>query len=78
MTGNSEASRPGSASDLPRRELLAYSAAFGTSLLAGRRLARGEATTQAESPVVRPQSVDMKKSINLWAFPYPQKWTLHQ
>lgn len=55
-----------------RRRLLAY-AAFGSAALAG--------VTDSEAAV--PQSpqrrrFNMKKSINLWAFPYPDKMTLRQ
>lgn len=55
-------------SPLGRRELLAYSAAFmaGTSL-------------SAEPPKELPRKrYAMKKSINLWAFPYPDRMSLEQ
>ena len=59
-----------------RRELLAYSAAFGAAFTAR----QGFAAQPAAAP--RPQQArkryDMKKSINLWAFPYPDKWTLRE
>ena len=65
----------GSASTQPnieRRKLLAY-AAFGSAAIAG--VARSEAA--ATEPPKR-RRYDMKKSINLWAFPYPDKMTLRQ
>jgi L-ribulose-5-phosphate 3-epimerase len=64
---------------LGRRELMAYTAAFGTAFLAGQGIvSRSEAdepasATQAKSPQKR---YDMKKSINMWAFPYPDKMSL--
>lgn len=67
-------------SGLSRRELLAYGAYFGAPFLAAQGLAAA-----AESPKVQPEipgsstkRYNMKKSINLWAFPYPQKMTLRQ
>jgi L-ribulose-5-phosphate 3-epimerase len=63
---------------LDRRELLAYSAAFGTSFLAAQGLA-SEAHAAAKSASITPsKKYDMKKSINLWAFPYPQKMSLKE
>jgi len=72
---------PSNAEPLNRRELLAYSAAFGTAFLAGQGLAHGEEPLAAVAlPASRTPSkrYDMKKSINLWALPYPQKMTLKQ
>ncbi len=61
---------------LGRRELLAYAAAFGPGFLAAQGLA-------AETPVAAPapsrppvKRYDMRTSINLWAFPYPQTMSL--
>jgi L-ribulose-5-phosphate 3-epimerase len=57
-----------------RRELLVGSAAMA-AFLAGRAAAVG----QTKEPVRRKPSsraYAMKKSINLWAFPYPSRWTL--
>ncbi len=63
---------------LSRRELLAYSAAFGGSFMAAQGLA-------ADTPAAGPRSIDspgkrydMKKSINLWALPYPDKMSLKE
>ncbi len=50
-----------------RRELLAYSAAAFT----------GITPVAAKQPVPR-KKYAFKKSINLWAFPYPEKMTLEQ
>lgn len=70
----------GSASiPLPRRELLAYTAAFGSAFLAAQGLARGddEETPSPPGPSkAAAKRYDMKKSINLWAFPYPQQMSL--
>jgi hexulose-6-phosphate isomerase len=69
---------PRQAPPLDRRELLAYTAWFGGSLLAAPGLA-AEAPTQPEPRAAAPAaSYNMKKSINLWAFPYPQKMSLQQ
>jgi len=56
-------------SPLHRRELLAYSAA--AAILAG-------TTATADEPKPARKRYAMKKSINLWAFPYPGKMTLEQ
>ena len=67
-----------------RRELLAGSAALGTSFLAAQAFLRGAETSALQTraqPVRRPagpRRYPMKKSINLWAFPYPQRWTLRE
>jgi len=71
----SEGRSPGK---LSRREILAYSAAFGSAFMASQGLAADESeggVTPASyrTPVKR---YDMKKSINLWALPYPSKMTL--
>ena len=61
---------------LSRRELLAYSAAFGSAFLASQGLAAQESEeAEASKP---PKQYDMKKSINLWALPYPGKMTLRE
>jgi len=65
---------------LSRRELLAYSAAFGGAFVAAQGLvAEGaEQTAPAPAPTTAPKRYDMKKSINLWALPYPSKMTLKE
>ncbi len=73
------ANRP--APQLGRRELLGYTAAFGAGVLANQ--ARGQSASAQETkkqPVRRgaPKQYAMKKSINLWAFPYPQQWSLQE
>ncbi len=61
---------------LDRRELMAYSTAFGSAFMARQGLA---APTQAPAGSAgAPKRYDMKKSINLWAFPYPDKWSLRK
>ena len=54
-----------------RRELLAYSAALGSAFLAG-------PAASAAGPAPPRKRYPMKKSINLWAFPYPDRMTLEQ
>jgi len=64
--------------ELSRRELLAYTAAFGSTFMAAQGLA---AETPAGSEARRKpptRRYDMKKSINLWALPYPKKMSLKE
>lgn len=58
---------------LDRRQLLAY-AGFGAAALT---TASSAAVEQAQIPDFR-RRYSMKKSINLWAFPYPDKMSLRQ
>jgi len=62
-------------SALSRREVIGYSAAFGSAFLAAQGLLADEKAkpATAKQPTKR---YDMKKSINLWALPYPQKMSL--
>lgn len=80
--GEPESTSPRSGG-LGRRELLAYTAAFGASFLA----AQGLGTAADDAAPQKPKGAAtrapgrryaMKKSINLWALPYPQKMTLKQ
>jgi L-ribulose-5-phosphate 3-epimerase len=69
---------------LSRRELLAYSATFGPAFLAAQGLVeeglRGQETgdrgQKTGERVLKKYA--MKKSINLWALPYPQKMSLKE
>src|SRR5262245_66099010 len=69
---------------LSRRELLGYSAAFGPAFLAAQGLLNESAAGQepgAKTAAAAPpagKKYDMKKSINLWALPYPQKMSLKE
>jgi hexulose-6-phosphate isomerase len=81
MRSDHEKTNSSSHPGLGRRELLAFSAAFGTSFLARQGLiGADDATTlvkqTAETAVAK--RYNMKKSINLWAFPYPDKMNLTQ
>ncbi len=58
---------------LKRRDLLAYAAFGGTAIASSVRGA--EQRVEAEQNRKR---YDMKKSINLWAFPYPDRMSLRQ
>ncbi|MDA8697013.1 sugar phosphate isomerase/epimerase [Rhodopirellula sp.] len=58
---------------LKRRDLLAYAAFGGTAIASSVRGA--EQRVEAEQKRKR---YDMKKSINLWAFPYPDRMSLRQ
>jgi hexulose-6-phosphate isomerase len=62
---------------LDRRELLAYAAAFGPAVLAGSTLAAQDSSKPAAT-AGQGKKYDMKKSINLWALPYPARMSLVQ
>jgi L-ribulose-5-phosphate 3-epimerase len=71
--------QPTSSGGLSRRELLAYSAVFGSAFLAAQGLAADAPAPGAKPAAPAPaKRYAMKKSINLWALPYPQKMTLRQ
>jgi len=55
---------------IDRRKVLAGSAMAATALLTG--------AGKEETAVAKPKRYAMKKSINLWAFPYPEKMNLEQ
>jgi len=63
---------------LSRRELLAYTAAFGSTFLAAQGLAAAPAAQTEPAGRSPAKRYDMKKSINLWALPYPQKMSLRE
>ena len=65
---------------LSRRELLAYSAAFGSAFLASQGLSAepGKPAAAPAKPQAPSRQYDMKKSINLWALPYPARMTLRE
>jgi L-ribulose-5-phosphate 3-epimerase len=60
-----------------RREMLAY-AALGTTFLAGGQTAAAEPTPDKKKAADFSPAYKMKKSINLWAFPYPDKMSLKE
>ncbi|QDS89679.1 L-ribulose-5-phosphate 3-epimerase UlaE [Rosistilla ulvae] len=66
-------------SSLKRRDLLTY-AAFGSAAwaVASRADGAGSTAVQGESATPPRPRYAMKKSINLWAFPYPDKMSLRQ
>lgn len=72
-------SRGAQDTSLDRRQLLAY-AGFGATLLTGAVGSASAATVvgQQVDATAMPPRFNMKKSINLWAFPYPGKMTLRQ
>lgn len=63
-----------------RRQLLAYAAFSSAALSATATAAAGQAQSSpaADSPAPPVKRYQMKKSINLWAFPYPDKMNLRQ
>jgi L-ribulose-5-phosphate 3-epimerase len=60
-------------SPIDRRDLFALSAAAGAALLSKQPGARGDEPKRSER-----KRYPMKKSINQWAFPYPNKMNLEQ
>jgi L-ribulose-5-phosphate 3-epimerase len=60
-----------------RREMLAY-AALGTTLLGANDSDAADAQSQKKSQAKKTRRYKMKKSINLWAFPYPDKMSLKE
>lgn len=78
---NEQTSRNSSSPHLGRRELLGYTAAFGAGVLAqqfgGKKAAADDTKTRPARREAAKQYA-MKKSINLWAFPYPQQWSLQE
>jgi hexulose-6-phosphate isomerase len=71
--------RPASAPDIGRREMLGLSAMFGSAFLAAQGLLAGEAQAKEKAAAAPPKrQYKMKKSINLWAFPFPDKMSLEQ
>ena len=71
------ASQP-TVSPLSRREVLALSAAFGSAFVAAQGLSAAESPAENLQPAAPRKRYDMRKAINLWALPYPQKMTLRQ
>jgi hexulose-6-phosphate isomerase len=79
------AQRPSRWPAIDRREAMAYSAAFGSAFLAAQGLLAG-GEDPVQTPPKRPpqrraaaaRQYAMKKSINMWAFPFPQQWTLRE
>ena len=69
---------------LDRRELLAMSATFGSGFLAAQGLmSQAEAADYAQAKPSAPKTPSgkkypFKKSINLWAFPHPDKMSLKE
>src|SRR5262245_11958333 len=61
---------------ITRRTALASAVALGAS--AAIDAAQTQATTQPDARQRSPRRVEMKKSINLWAFPYPERMNLRE
>jgi hexulose-6-phosphate isomerase len=66
---------------LSRREIMTYAAVFGGAVLATQGLGEacgGEAAGPQPQPRRPRKRYEMKKSINLWALPYPAKMSLRE
>ena len=57
--------------------MLAF-AAFGAAGTAGAAHSKGPSSAAVSAPSASRPAYSMKKSINLWAFPYPEKMSLRQ
>lgn len=72
------------AAGLSRREILGYTAAFGSAFMAAQGLAAHGSQDANEQPSLAKKATpgskryEMKKSINLWALPYPAKMSLRE
>jgi hexulose-6-phosphate isomerase len=60
-----------------RRDVL-LAALTGGAALAGAESARAAPAAKPDERRASPRRYDMKKSINLWAFPYPERMTLKE
>ena len=67
---------------LSRRQAMAFTAAFGGAFLSTKGLVadseKGPIAKQSGPSSGPPKRYDMKKSINLWALPYPDKMSLKE
>ena len=67
---------------IDRREMFTYTSAFGASFLARQGLIKSQSNSEPETRTLPrsspPKRYDMKKSINMWAFPYPDRWSLKE
>ena len=83
MSDSQEHSGSGRIPRLDRRELLAMSTTFGASFLATQGLMSQAEAAEQEKEIRKASEptgkrYDMKKSINLWALPYPDKISLKE
>ncbi len=81
MTDAADSSPRLAAPQLDRRELISYTAAFGSAFLASQGLiaADPEPNVSQAQPTTQPgKPYNMKKSINMWAFPYPDQMSLRE
>src|SRR5688572_9808296 len=63
---------------ISRRTAIKSTLVAGAAALAPAALAAGAAPQPERAAAARPVRYNMKKSINLWAFPYPGKMSLRQ
>jgi len=63
---------------LSRRDMLRHGALAAVAAVAGAPVVAAAADAPAPAPAAGINRSKLKKSINLWAFPYPQKMTLRQ
>ena len=63
---------------ISRRSAIGSTLLAGAAFLAPAGLAAQDARLEAPPATTPRKRYDMKKSINLWAFPYPQRMTLVQ
>src|SRR6202022_609712 len=69
---------PGPFGPISRRSAIGSALLAGAAFLAPGGLGAQDVRVAGPTTPVPRRRYDMKKSINLWAFPYPQKMTLVQ
>src|SRR5690349_12953792 len=65
-------------STLDRRDAMLAALAAGGAVLAASESASAAPAARPDPRRASPRRYNMKKSINLWAFPYPQRMTLRE
>ena len=66
-------------SNFSRREMMGYATAFGSAFLAAQGMLPAAEAAPSPQPRQRPsKKYHMKKSINLWALPYPKQMSLKE
>ncbi len=81
MSDDSSPNSSPNSSTIARRDLLAYAGVLGSAFLAAQGYAADDTSKKPAAkpaPQLTGKQYPFKKSINLWAFPYPQQMTLTQ
>jgi L-ribulose-5-phosphate 3-epimerase len=78
MTPKTPAEKPPGPSRINRRSALRATVAGAAASIVRSIDVAAQATSSADARRGSPKSYNMKKSINLWAFPYPQRMSLRE